>query len=90
MSRAPGPSNLYADYTPAPAMAEAIAAWERSVEEELRLRNAARKAVADELKASGVSHQAVAKFVPWTEATVAGIAKEYGVPPKRKRKADNG
>ncbi|MGW1989624.1 hypothetical protein [Embleya sp. NPDC001921] len=88
MSRAPGPSKKYADYKPAPQMLDAIKAWEDSVEAEKVARAAARKAVADELKSSGVSRRALARFTPWTEQTVDGIAKEHGAPPVRKPKPD--
>ncbi|WP_199570570.1 hypothetical protein [Streptomyces murinus] len=97
MSRT-GPRDTYADYEPSERLKDAIAAWEAAVKEEERLRHAARAAVADELRNARVvrngeerpiSHGALAAHVPWTEATVTGIAKEYKVPPSRQRKTDS-
>ncbi|MCX4550561.1 MULTISPECIES: hypothetical protein [unclassified Streptomyces] len=91
MSRT-GPRNTYADYRPSEKMLAAIKAWEDVVEQEEKLRHAARAAIAEELRTARVSHGALAKHVPWTEATVTGIAKEYQVPPLRQRAptTDNG
>ncbi|MFD4315030.1 hypothetical protein [Streptomyces sp. NPDC058548] len=86
MSRT-GPRNKYANYAPSQAMLDAVEAWETAVKAEEDTRHAARAAIAEELRTAGVSHEALAKHVPWTEATVTGIAKEYKVPPLRKRKA---
>ncbi|MFD7943379.1 hypothetical protein [Streptomyces sp. NPDC059744] len=47
-------------------------------------RQTARKAVADELRTSSLSHATIAALTPWTEETVRGIAREHGVTPKRK------
>ncbi|WP_326814030.1 hypothetical protein [Streptomyces sp. NBC_01763] len=60
---------------------EELAKAEALLEEK---RQTARKAVADELRASGLSHAKIAALTPWTEETVRGIAKEHGVIPKRK------
>ncbi|MDX2732889.1 hypothetical protein [Streptomyces sp. PA03-2a] len=60
---------------------EGLAKAEELLEEK---RQAARKAVADELRASGLSHAKIAALTPWTEETVRNIAKEHGVTPKRK------
>ncbi|MFF4388562.1 hypothetical protein ACFY0G_17545 [Streptomyces sp. NPDC001552] len=87
MSRT-GPRNAHADYEPGKPMLDAIEAWEKAVAEEERLRHAARKAVADELREAGVSHGALSNHVPWTEGTVKNIAKEYGVPGLRQRKPE--
>ncbi|WP_434593352.1 hypothetical protein [Streptomyces sp. A5-4] len=85
MSRT-GPRNTHADYQPSETMLAAIKAWEDVVAKEEELRHAARAAVAEELRTAHVSHGALAQHVPWTEATVTGIAKEYKVPGLRQRK----
>lgn len=84
MSRT-GPRNTYADYEPSEAMQAAIEAWEAAVKKEEELRHAARAAVAEELRTARISHEALAKHLPWTEGTVTGIAKEYKVPGLRAR-----
>ncbi|MEU2487087.1 hypothetical protein ABZ593_21070 [Streptomyces sp. NPDC012617] len=98
MSRT-GPRDTYADYEPSKAMQKAIEQWEKAVEEEERLRHAARAAIARELRTAYVirdgvskpiSHAALAKHVPWTEGTITGIAKEYKVAPSRQRASSNG
>ncbi|MFD9422246.1 MULTISPECIES: hypothetical protein [unclassified Streptomyces] len=98
MSRT-GPRDLYANYEPSPKMLAAIKAWEDVVKEEERLRHAARKAVAEELRTATVerdgvehpiSHAAIAKHLPWTEPTVLTIAREYKVPGVRQRKKKPG
>ncbi|MEV6565902.1 hypothetical protein [Streptomyces kronopolitis] len=71
-------------YEPSDALTEAEKemndAWEAYEEK----RHAYRKAIAAELKASGLSHAKLAVHLPYTEETVRGIAREYGVAPKRK------
>ncbi|WP_433856702.1 hypothetical protein [Streptomyces kronopolitis] len=62
------------------AQTEMDEAW-KAYEEK---RHAYRKAIADELRASGLSHAKLAEHVPYTEETVRHIAREYKVPPKRK------
>ncbi|MFD5788619.1 hypothetical protein ACFWH1_18600 [Streptomyces sp. NPDC127037] len=84
MSRT-GPRNVHADYKPSEEMLAAIQEWQDVVKLEEDKRRAARAAVAEELRAAGVSHDAIAKHLPWTAATVHGIAKEYGVPGLRQR-----
>ncbi|KPI33318.1 hypothetical protein OV450_1406 [Actinobacteria bacterium OV450] len=84
MSRT-GPRNLHADYEPSEKLRAAIAAWEEAVQKEEELRHAARKAIADELLEARISHGVMSQHVPWTEATVTGIAKEYKVPGLRQR-----
>lgn len=72
-------------YTPSPELKdalEALAQAERLVDER---RTAARAAVAADLKANpDVTNPVIAEHLPWTPETVRGIAREYGVPPKRK------
>jgi hypothetical protein len=71
-------------YEPGPEFTAALAAWEQAEKDLGERRAAARKAVADELRTSGVSQAKVAAHTPWTEATVRTIAQEYNVPPLRK------
>ncbi|MFD3844742.1 hypothetical protein ACFWVB_02480 [Streptomyces microflavus] len=89
------PRDLYDDYTPSQQMTDAIKAWEDIVEQEKEVRRAAREAIAAELRDArverdGVEHrvsqEAVARYVPWSEATVLGIAREYKVPGVRQAK----
>ncbi|MGC4947750.1 hypothetical protein ACLQ2N_16335 [Streptomyces sp. DT224] len=84
MSRT-GPRNVHADYRPSEEMLTAIEEWQAAVKLEEERRKAARAAVAEELRTARVSHGAVAPHTPWTEATIHGIAKEYGVPGLRQR-----
>jgi hypothetical protein len=67
-------------YEPSQALLDALAAMETEEGEYEKKRQAARKAVAAELRVSGQSHARVAEHTPWTEETVRGIATEYGVP----------
>ncbi|MFF4292138.1 hypothetical protein ACFY0N_00610 [Streptomyces vinaceus] len=85
MSRT-GPRNVHADYEPSDELKAAIETWEKAVEAEEKARHAARKVIAAELERARISHGAMAVHVPWTEATVTGIAKEYKVPGLRQRK----
>jgi hypothetical protein len=47
-------------------------------------RDELREAVAEELKTRDVTSDKLADYLPWTGETVRGIAREYGVPHKRK------
>lgn len=67
-------------YEPGQDMLDALAAMETEEGAYEEKRQAARKAVADELRASGQSHARVAEHTPWGEETVRGIASEYGIP----------
>ncbi|MEC3995197.1 hypothetical protein VSR01_17310 [Actinacidiphila sp. DG2A-62] len=78
------PGKVPPPYEPSPEFTAALAAWAKAEEELGKKRTAARKAVADELRTSGVSQAKVAAHTPWTEATVRTIAREYKVPPLRK------
>ncbi|WP_030236899.1 hypothetical protein [Streptomyces sp. NRRL S-350] len=66
-------------YEPSAALTGALKAWHDSVEEEERLRHAARKAVADDLREYRIPVAEIAEHVPWTTATIHGITNEYGV-----------
>ncbi|MFF2612323.1 hypothetical protein [Kitasatospora sp. NPDC058046] len=66
-------------YEPSAALTGALEAWAKSVDKEAELRHAARKAVADDLREARVPVAEIAEHVPWTPATVHGIANEYGV-----------
>jgi len=72
------------DYRPSQELAGALAAYadaQRALEDR---RVELRKAVADELKTYDVTNDVLAGHLPWTGETVRGIAREYGVPHKRK------
>ncbi|WNI20372.1 hypothetical protein [Actinacidiphila sp. ITFR-21] len=71
-------------YEPSPEFTAALAAWEKAEDSLGEKMLAARKAVADELRTSGVSQAKVAAHTPWTEVTVRTIAQEFNVPPLRK------
>ncbi|MEH0579050.1 MULTISPECIES: hypothetical protein [Streptomyces] len=78
------------DYKPSDAALDALAAWKKALEDEERTRHAARKALAEELKAdTDLPYAAVAAhpLVPWTEATLRIIGTEYKVPPRQPNKA---
>ncbi|MEU1180593.1 hypothetical protein ABZ464_23625 [Streptomyces sp. NPDC005820] len=78
------------EYQPSDAAREALAAWKKALEDEEKTRHAARKALAEELKAdTDLPYAAVAAhpLVPWTEATLRIIGTEYKVPPRQPNKA---
>lgn len=75
---------MTADYTPSPDLAEAIAAYEDAQKATEAKRLALRAAVGRELKEPPEpTNGQVAEFLPWSEETVRGIAREFGVKPKR-------
>ncbi|MET7809801.1 hypothetical protein ABZT26_02940 [Streptomyces sp. NPDC005395] len=78
------------EYKPSDTARNAIREWEESVKREEELRHAARKALADDLKAdTDLPYAAVAAHpaVPWTEATLRIIGQEFAVPPRQPNKA---
>jgi hypothetical protein len=78
------------EYKPSDTAREALKAWQDALDLEEKTRHAARKALADELKAdTDLPYAAVAAhpLVPWTEATLRIIGGEYGVPPRQPNKA---
>ncbi|GAA2107914.1 hypothetical protein [Streptomyces synnematoformans] len=72
------------DYSPSPQLAAALTAFEEALTEVEERRRALREAVAADLKAYDVTNDVVADHLPWSAETVRGIAREYGVPPRRK------
>jgi hypothetical protein len=80
--RAPG--GTPPPYEPSDEFIAALAVWAKAEEDLKEKWQAARKAVADELRTSGVSQAKVAAHTPWTEPTVRTIAREFNVPPLRK------
>ncbi|MEU0181460.1 hypothetical protein ABZ312_09750 [Streptomyces sp. NPDC006207] len=68
------------EYRPSEELLADVRAWEESVREERRLRQAMRKRIADELKATGVTNRTIAQHLPMTEENVRLIAREYDVP----------
>ncbi|MFF0206389.1 hypothetical protein [Streptomyces althioticus] len=78
------------EYKPSEEALAAIKAWQEALELEEKTRHAARKALAEELKAdTDLPYAAVAAHpqVPWTEATLRIIGQEYKVPPRQPNKA---
>ncbi|WP_086859820.1 hypothetical protein [Streptomyces milbemycinicus] len=78
------------DYKPSDKVRDALKAWEDALKLEEKTRHAARKALAEELKADlDLPYAAVAAhpIVPWTEATLRIIGTEYKVPPRQPNKA---
>ncbi|WP_406178070.1 hypothetical protein [Streptomyces canus] len=78
------------EYKPSDAVRDALAEWKKALELEEKTRHAARKALAEELKADlDLPYAAVAghPLVPWTEATLRIIGTEYKVPPRQPNKA---
>lgn len=67
-----------------PAAAEALEAFNKALTHVETCRTALRKAVAEDLKATGATNAEMAELLPWSDEHVRGIAREYGVPPKRK------
>lgn len=71
-------------YEPSPALNAALDDMKKAEEAYEQKRHAYRKAIADELATSGLSHAKMAAHTPYTEETVRNIAREYGIKPKRK------
>ncbi|MFF5668849.1 hypothetical protein ACFY8S_01715 [Streptomyces hygroscopicus] len=78
------------EFKPSDTTLDAIKAWEDAVKLEEKTRHAARKALADEMKAdTDLPYAAVAAHprVPWTEATLRLLGQEFEVPPRQPNKA---
>lgn len=73
-----------ADYAPSAALKAALAELEQAQQAVLDAREKVRAAVAGDLKAFDITNDVIAEHLPWSEETVRGIAREYGVPHKRK------
>lgn len=71
-------------YEPSPRLRAALDAYTAAQEAIDARREELRAAVADDLKTYDVTNDVVATHLPWSGETVRGIAREYGVPPKRK------
>lgn len=78
------PKKTRTPYEPSPALVTALAELEGEETAYEEARQAARRAVADELRTSGQSNARVAEHTPWTEETVRGIANEHEIPPRPK------
>lgn len=72
------------DYEPSKRLAAARAAYQETHEAAEKARAELRAAVAAELLDFDATTAAVATVVPWSEETVRGIAREAGVPHRRK------
>jgi plasmid stability protein len=70
-------------YAPSPELTEALTAFNKAQEAADQAREVLRAAVAAELKSYKVTNDALAAHLPWSGATVRGIAREYDVPRKR-------
>ena len=78
------------EYKPSDAVLDALSEWKKALEREEETRHAARKALAEELKAdTDLPYASVAAhpLVPWTEATLRIIGQEFKVPPRQPNKA---
>jgi hypothetical protein len=73
-----------AEYEPSPGLRAALDAYNRAQEAADDARDQLRAAVADDLKTYYVTNDVLATHLPWSGETIRGIAREYGVPPKRK------
>lgn len=71
-------------YTPSPELAKALQSFTKTQEAADQARDALREAVANDLKTYDVTADAIAAHLPWSGETVRGIAREFGVPRKRK------
>ncbi|MFL3869228.1 hypothetical protein LT966_21755 [Streptomyces griseobrunneus] len=71
-------------YTPSPELTEALESFAKTQEAADQARDALREAVANDLKTYDVTADAIAAHLPWSGETVRGIAREFGVPRKRK------
>lgn len=71
------------DYAPTPSLEAALASFSEAerIKEEARL--ALRGAIAQELRTQDISSKTLAPHTPWSDETLRGIAREYGVPLKR-------
>lgn len=67
-----------------PDTAAALAAFNAALQQVEECRTALRAAVAEDLKRTGATNDEMAELLPWSGEHVRGIAREYGVPPKRK------
>jgi hypothetical protein len=72
------------DYKPSPRLVAALDKFNEAQKAVDDAREQLRAAVADDLKAYDVTNEVLSSHLPWSGETVRGIAREYGVPPKRK------
>lgn len=72
------------DYKPSQQLSNALDAFTKAQEAEEAARLQLRAAVAEDLKTYDVTNDVIAAHLPWSGETVRGIAREYGVPRKRK------
>ncbi|MFI9026348.1 hypothetical protein [Streptomyces sp. NPDC053560] len=77
------PKKASPPYEPSAKLLAAQKAMDDAWTEYEAKRHAYRKAIADELRASGLSQGKMAEHTPYTEPTVRSIAIEYNVTPKR-------
>jgi hypothetical protein len=72
------------DYAPSQQLADAVAVYEKAQLAAIEARDRLRAAVASEMLTFDVTGDAVAEHLPWSGETVRGIAREFGIPHKRK------
>lgn len=71
------------DYTPSPQLTAALDDYVKAQEAAEAARLKLRAAVAADLTTYDITNDVAAEHLPWSSETVRGIAREYGVPPKR-------
>lgn len=72
------------DYSPSLGLRAAIEGYDAAQKAAETAREVLRLAAAEEMKQTGVTAKELAGHLPWSDETLRGIAREYGVPPKRK------
>lgn len=72
------------EWTPPKRMTDAEKEMNDAADEADKKRRAYQKVLAEELAQSGLSQGRFAAHTPYTEQTIRNIAREYGVPPKRR------
>lgn len=72
------------EHEPSPEYAKALDDFAATKEAHEAAKQALRDATAAELKTTGATTKQLAATSPWSEETLRGIAREYGVERKRK------
>jgi hypothetical protein len=70
-------------YEPSDQLKDALEAFDAAQKAAEEARIALRASVAEELKTTEVTNDAIAEHLPWSGETVRGIAREYDIPRKR-------
>lgn len=72
------------DYAPSSQLRSALDAFEQAQQAAVGAREKLRAAVAEDLRTCDITSDGIAEHLPWSGETVRGIAREYGIPHKRK------